>query len=315
MANSNRIQMFFLRGIVFLFILIIIDLILGNVLYKLFLKEKTGEYAIANYVVYKAQENILILGSSRASHHYNSKIISDSLGMSCYNGGRDGQGIGYYAAILTLSLEKHIPKVLILDINNRDLDADSEKKDNLACLLPYLKTSSAVKPFIVQKSPFELTKASIQTYRYNGQIFSMIQHTLFSKFSSQDFAGYKPLSQKMDSSQKPKIARLVQVESIDKDNLQSLDTIISLCKKNNISLFVFVSPRYSLDPTTQSVKMIKQICNSRQIQFGDYSKNDTLFNARYFSDASHLNQQGADLYSSKVAAIIKRKVLNATFTN
>lgn len=315
MLKSNRIQAFFLKGIVFFICLVLIDQVLGNILYRLLLKEKTGEYAVANHVIYKTQEKILVLGSSRASHHYNPKILSDSLGMSCYNGGRNGQGLPYYAAIFKLSLEKHIPKILILDINNRDLDADPEKKDNLACLLPYLKTSSGINSYILQKGPFELTKASIQAYRFNGQIFSMIQHNLFSNFSSHDIAGYKALKPKMDTAQHPKQARLIQVEHIDNDNINSLKNIISMCKQNSIKLFVFVSPRYSLDPITNSVKIVEKICASRQVEFQDYTQNNALFQAKYFSDASHLNEYGADIYSSKIAAMIKREITNATLKN
>ena len=46
-----------------------------------------------NYICDKSVDDILIFGSSRAVHHYNSSMIEDSLGMSCYNCGDDGNGI------------------------------------------------------------------------------------------------------------------------------------------------------------------------------------------------------------------------------
>ena len=46
-----------------------------------------------NDVCLDNQYDVLIMGSSRAHHHYVPEIISDSLGLSCYNTGKDGNGI------------------------------------------------------------------------------------------------------------------------------------------------------------------------------------------------------------------------------
>lgn len=304
MRRLNPTQYFFLKFGIFIAVILLIDQLGGRLLHACFMREVTGEYAIANHIVYQAKEDLLILGSSRAAHHYNPEILGQSLTMKCYNGGRDGQGMIYYEAMLDLALERHTPRLLILDVNNRDLDNDPEKKDNLSCLLPYLSTSNSVDRFLLQKSSFELLKASMQTYRYNGQLFSIVQHTLFSKFSTPDIAGYRPLTGSMKEGSLPKKARAVQKEEMDAENIRSLENIIVNCRKNNIRLFVFISPRYSLDPTTTTVKKVREICKLRDIDFSDYTSNREFAHWQYFADASHLNDKGADLYSKTAASHI-----------
>lgn len=45
------------------------------------------------YIANKATDDIIILGSSSATHHYVLQIIEDSLGLSCYNCGEEGNGV------------------------------------------------------------------------------------------------------------------------------------------------------------------------------------------------------------------------------
>jgi len=313
MRRLNPTQYFFLKCSIFIAVILLVDQLGGRLLHACFMLEVTGEYAIANRIVYQTQEDVLILGSSRAAHHYNPEILDRSLAMKCYNGGRDGQGMIYYEAILDLALERHIPRLVILDVNNRDLDNDPEKKDNLSCLLPYLSTSNSVDRFLLKKSSFELLKASMQTYRYNGQLFSIAQHTLFSKFSTPDIAGYRPLTGSMKTGSLPKKARAVQKEEMDAENIRSLENIILNCRKNNIRLFVFISPRYSLDPTTTTVKKVREICKLRDIDFSDYTNKREFAHWQYFADASHLNDRGANLYSKTVALHILKSDIKDFF--
>ncbi|WP_199117976.1 hypothetical protein [Pedobacter sp. ASV28] len=309
MVNRNRaIKIFFIKGICLLLIVITLDQLVGKLLHTFFKRETTGEYSIANHLVYQLKEDVLILGSSRASHHYNPALIAQSLGLSCYNGGRDGQGILYYAAMFKLSLAQHRPKVLILDMNNRDLNFDARKRDNLSCLLPYLSDSRLIDSFLLKKSPFELLKGQLQTYRYNGQVFSIIQHNLLPGISSGDIAGFKPIIQKMDVSKLNNKVKNAEVEKLDDDYINAFKMIISTCRKNGIKLYVFVSPRYlSAAPMTMSVKKIKAICKDYQVEFNDFTNNVEFTKAAYFADVSHLNVDGANLYTHAVADLIKKE--------
>ncbi|QEM09643.1 hypothetical protein [Mucilaginibacter rubeus] len=302
--NSNK---FFIRLLLMIVAFVAVDQIAGACLYYFFTHQASGEYAVANHVVYNLNEDVLVLGSSRASHHYNSSLIKDSLKLSCFNGGRDGEGLLYSTAIFELALQRHIPKVVILDVTSDVLSEKEDEKSRLSILLPYLKQSDVVGNMIEKKGKLELLKSSLQTYRYNGQVVSIFQHYFLS--SGNAVMGFDPLTNKMDASKVSTHTSLKPYsDSISADNVEALNLLISECKRKKIQLFVFVSPRYNDDTQQNSYLKMKSICNNNKVIFHDFT-NDVYFkNPEYYSDRAHLNSRGADLYTDTVAAFVKRRL-------
>ena len=113
------------------FILIIIgivvgaDLLVGAVTGKLIKEVPDVGVNQTNtaQALFSRTADILILGSSRANHSFDCKVLEDSLGMSCYNAGRDGQNMAYDAMVFFSYMERHKPKMVILDIASAMLDA------------------------------------------------------------------------------------------------------------------------------------------------------------------------------------------------
>jgi len=302
--NSNK---FFIRLLLMIVAFVAVDQIAGACLYYFFTHQASGEYAVANHVVYKLNEDVLVLGSSRASHHYNSSLIKDSLKLSCFNGGRDGEGLLYSTAIFELALQRHIPKVVILDVTSDVLSEKEDEKSRLSILLPYLKQSDIVSNMIEKKGKLELIKSRLQTYRYNGQVVSIFQHYFLS--SGNAVMGFDPLTNKMDAGKVSTHTSLKPYsDNISADNVEALNLLINECKRKRIQLFVFVSPRYNDDTQQNSYLKMKSICNSNKVIFHDFT-NDVYFkNPEYYSDRAHLNSRGADLYTDTVAAFMKKRL-------
>ena len=83
----------FLINIAIFFVIVgVVDFSLG-VLFHYMLAHAGGRTGAEYYVCTNATDEILIMGSSRASHHYVPEVITNDLGMSCYNAGQDGNGI------------------------------------------------------------------------------------------------------------------------------------------------------------------------------------------------------------------------------
>ncbi|WP_143014056.1 hypothetical protein [Mucilaginibacter pineti] len=290
---------------------IAVDQAAGAFIYYFFTRQVSGEFAVANHVVYNLNEDVLILGSSRASHHYNSSHIKDGLKLSCFNGGRDGEGILYSTGIFELALQRHIPKVVILDVNSDVLTEKEDEKNKLSILLPYLKQSDVVANMIVKKGKLELLKSNLQTYRYNGQLFSIFQHHFLS--SGNTVMGFNPLDNKMDAGRSFSRSSSLKpyADNISADNVDALNLFITECKRQKIQLFVFVSPRYNDDTKLNSYLKLKSICNSNEVVFHDFT-NDVFFkNAAYYSDRAHLNSRGADLYTDTIVAFMKKRLTPA----
>ena len=62
-----------------------------------------GEFGEIDYIVNSSNDSIIILGSSVALNGLNSNIIEDSIGISCYNSGANGQIIPYYESLFLCS--------------------------------------------------------------------------------------------------------------------------------------------------------------------------------------------------------------------
>ena len=93
MQTSDIMRKFIVNIIIFFAIIWVADIGLGAILDKIAYNAKSGGQQINNHITYKANEEIIIMGSSRASHHYIPQIINDSLKMSSYNMGQDAMGI------------------------------------------------------------------------------------------------------------------------------------------------------------------------------------------------------------------------------
>jgi hypothetical protein len=297
-------KQFFTRLLLVVLFCISLDQLTGVILYYFLSHQASGEFAVANHMAYKMDEAILVLGSSRASHHYNTSRIKSGLMLSCFNGGRDGQGLLYSTAMLELVLQHHKPKIVILDINSDALSEKEDERDKLSILLPYLKQSDVIKNILIKKGQFELLKSFFQTYRYNGQVFSIIQHYFLP--SGGAVMGFNPLNDKMDVSKSlNKQPMKPYSDRIADDNVNALNLFINKCKSEKIQLFVFISPRYNDDTHLNSYLKIKNICENKHVIFRDYTNNASFKNPEYYSDRAHLNSKGADLFTDTVIAFIK----------
>ena len=105
-------------------LVVAIDLCIGFTHSWIFrnLPDKTSIVSTIYYSLFKKSADVLILGSSTANHHYNSKMMEDSLGMSVYNSGLDGRDMVYFDVVLQSTVARHVPKFVILDISPVHLD-------------------------------------------------------------------------------------------------------------------------------------------------------------------------------------------------
>jgi hypothetical protein len=123
-----------------LVLLIVVDLIVGSVAKKIYFLQKRGASYKTTYVMEKATNEIMILGSSKVAHHYIASLMTDSLKYTCYNGGRDGSFISYSNALLNSMLTRYTPKLVIVDILDDEFEEQSYKlEDKLSALLPYYR--------------------------------------------------------------------------------------------------------------------------------------------------------------------------------
>jgi len=95
---------------IFIIILIISDFLIGKTLRYIYFNETSGLDYRTTFAIDSTKADIIVFGASRANHHYVPTIFQDSLKMTFYDVGRDGQSIFYHLAILKAILKRYTPK-------------------------------------------------------------------------------------------------------------------------------------------------------------------------------------------------------------
>lgn len=163
--------------IIFFIVVSLMDVSFGYICRYLNSHAKGGDTQNHYYIAKECDKDILIFGSSRCSHHYVPKIIEDSLGMSCYNCGVDGNGIIYLYSRLLMMTNRYIPKVIIYDIQQ---NFDVEVGDNMRYLgwQKRFYDQSGLKEVFKMVNSMEQYKMWSQLYRYNGDFIQMLSDNI-----------------------------------------------------------------------------------------------------------------------------------------
>ena len=323
MTNNRDIIKFLISLGLFIGLLFILDQILGWSFQNLYFRQKVGQFYQTTYSVERSNQDILVFGSSRAVRHYAPGILSKNLGLSTYNMGRDGQMIPFSAALEELALNRHKPKIIILDINPWELDISPEKFEKLTILLPYYAKHKELLKYIHEISKFEDVKLLSKTYPYNSSIFVLAACTLFPRNQGQDDHGYVPLSGSISQANFNQILSMLQDRYAKiKGKENKMDTLarkylvqfLDLAKKDQIKTYLIISPTISKDyfkwdnqlkQKSEIESIGKQYAN---LTYLDYSSDSSFNNhPEKFADQFHLNESGSKEFSQILVQEIKKR--------
>lgn len=309
----NRSISRIIKIVVFIFFVAIIDKGLGHLLSKLYFNQKEGEIHSLNYVLSECNADILIFGNSRAQHHYDSRILSAALNMSCYNAGEDGgHSIIFPYAQIKIITERYTPKIIILEFSG--VNNFPGAYDRLSILLPYYKEYPEIRSLVQLRSPFEKIKLASSIYPFNSNVIDIIR---FHTNIPDDFDGYIPLKKMLNIDllkPEPEIVRQSEIRAqvADSNMVNALKNIISLCKNKNISLFIITSPNFhqvndKQSPQSPATEIALDIIHRNQVNYFDFSF-DPVFagHSEWFADKVHLNEEGAKVFSNMVTDSIRK---------
>ena len=245
---------FLKKVLLFTCLVAVIDIVAGKVGDTLQANAKGGITKRINDLAMVDKHDVVILGSSRARHHYDSPFLSDTLGLDVYNAGVDGNGVILAEGLLELILERYHPKLVLLDVEPV-FDIYVYKPDNnhvryIGNLKPYYN-HKAIGNIIRDISWQEWYKVHSGMVRYNSSLISMFIDNI--KENGFDNCGYAPLCGKFD-----RIVEYRKTESvIDQLKLAYVEKIITLAKKNNIPFAVVASPKLGVE-TSESLVIVKK---------------------------------------------------------
>lgn len=300
--QTSNMKKFLIKVITFLALLAILDYATGRVFDYLSAHAKGGMTQRDNYICDELEADVLLCGSSRCVHHYNPKIISDSLGLSCYNSGQDGNGVILLYGRLQMIRSHYEPKLIIYDITpSFDLLLGKDDHRYLTWLKPHYNRKGISEIFqSVDKT--EKYKMLCSMYRYNSH-FIELTVDYFHPIINVDDNGFVPIAKEMDKSKIKKGNDITKIK-YEFDPLK-LDYLQKYADEVGNRLIFIVSPIwYGMD--TAQLQPLMDLCKSRNIRLLDYSNNPKyVHNDMFFKDGSHLNARGADEFTQDLIQELK----------
>ncbi|HXS36030.1 MAG TPA: hypothetical protein VN721_04980 [Flavipsychrobacter sp.] len=292
--------------VLFLFLLFVCDRALGLLLQYFYNRQVGGlESANTTYVLTKAKDDIVIFGSSRATHHYIPSILEDSLHKTCYNAGRVGRFILFDDALLAGTVKRYKPHLVILDISDNEFDtkmASQKQKDIVvSSLLPYIN-NNAIYASVKTLNSKQIILANIfHSYKYNSEVLSVFKR--FLKPVKSVSRGYEPLP---GTVLPPDLTRPIDTESYSEDSSlkNAFVDFCKTCEENKIKLLVIVSPSYE-KIVNNSKEAIRNICSNYNSTFMDFTDDTEFLKEQLYYDTRHLNSTGAILFSERLASKMK----------
>ena len=251
------------------------------------------------YEYYDNEAEVLIVGASRAMFCYKPSIISDTLNMTTYNVGMDGAGVvGNY-----LSLKKAVGtgkvKVVVYDCGALQL-SKRWNQGKISNYFPFYWMDSDVRKVVDDFAPQEKWKLYSSLLQYNSCYHDIVR-TFLEK--TQHDHGFQPLPY-TGKGFTPWYAK--QVEKLVPDSMAAiyLDKFVSLCKKNNITLFITMCP--GLGNFSSSSDFLSEYAREKNVEFWDFTDLEELHHdSTLFKDYNHLNERGVDIFTPILAHKIK----------
>lgn len=284
---------YLIKIILFFVAVVVVDILFGVACQYMNDHSKGGGVKSRYYVCKESTEDVLVFGSSRAKHHYVPDVIEDSLGMTCYNTGEDGNGIILCYGFLKMITERYSPKLIIYDVTGFDMFEDDNTK-YLDLMKPYYH-EPGIDSIFWEVNPKSRIMMLSNLYRFNTTCLRVLGNYIHPMNNYPK--GYCALFKTMDY--EPEIQKDKEKE-VDSLKIRYFERFIRLSQDKGISLICCVSPSYKAPADDSQYNPIKQLCKQYDVPYLYYGAEPVISNNRiYFQDRIHMNDSGARLFSGK----------------
>jgi len=302
-------KVFFKKLLIFSIIVLSVDFLIGKCLRLLYFNETNGLHARTTYNLEKSREDVIILGSSRANHHYDSRILEEKFHLSSYNGGRDGNFLLFNIAQAKIILSRYTPKIIIIDLKIDDLFWNSQELDRLSSLLPYYRKNLIIKDIIFMRGWTERIKLLSNIYPFNSEIVTIAAGNFEfnrKRNNNNDIRGFVPLNSVINDTLS---IYNYELKDLDFVKIKLLQTLLKECKQKKVKVCLVTSPYFlKIGNSTLFENTIHNYFgNVKYISF----LNDARFNDRkLFADKFHLNNRGSSLFTNILVDSLRNLMIN-----
>lgn len=263
-----------------------------------------GDLCLTNLGVNVIETPIVIVGSSRASHHYDPRIFADSLGRATYNVGTDGCFFTHNCCVINSILERYSPELIIWEFEPAYLFEHSA--DDITSMYLYYNKRDYITKTLNEVLPrSEVIKLYSNIYRYNSKFIRVLTRYLQNNDTPDEYSGYEPSAPK---SLKEPLSLVEEYSSstsvIDSSKLYRFKETVENAKTKGCKIALVNSPKYAIDTNVYMTDTVTDLCHEQGVSFIDCSQL-YINHPEYFNDSSHLNAIGADIYTKHIASILQ----------
>lgn len=262
-----------------------------------------GDYRSIDYIIKESKDEVVILGSSVALNSFMPSLAEDSLGVSCYNAGANGQVLPFFKSVLECMLSRYTPKLVILGMRPDELSGTGiGGRYNI--LVPYYKMGyETIDRYMESKDKYEPWLLKSNLYRYN----TIWWRILLYHFITPGEPGEKGFVAKGIPMYFPEMTTTKAAQNCSEERLNELQSMITLCESKGVKMVVYFPPMYTkIEGVSTSVERVKEICAKHHFPCFDDSQDSTfLAHKEWFYDNVHLNKDGAPVYTKSLVKRLK----------
>ncbi len=254
----------------------------------------------------KINEDIIILGSSRACDHYNPAVFDSITGFTSYNLGQHGKKIDM--DILRYNIfkkyAKHQPKIIIWDVHGQSICFSDGWYDGI--FTPYLYKKEIWSHLDSPQHDFNIFDRIIPLYRYWKKPYIFNYAFKNARNDANPYKGYVGEGGIIDTT----ATKLFEANdlkcTIDSSILASFKNTLLKMRNDGSFVVLVYSPLYYkgvplLIGTNEVVSTYQRIANETGSIFINYLQDSICKNERYFTQYVHLNKEGANVFSNNLA--------------
>ena len=287
------------RTFLFLIGLYVLALIPDTILTLKIKNSVTNKQPWSNILSGNMNNDLLILGSSRAWVHYSPKIIDSVLHSNSYNLGRNGKKMD----ISILCYDQYIkynqkPNVVLCDIYYMTM-CESAPLDREQ-FYPFLLYNDIWKNVHVTHK-FRIIDRFLPMAKYFGHLKG---YKLYTEAINDDYKGYSGKDFEWDGTE------LRKIESIPYEHDSTILTMterwLNRCQKDSVKVIFVHSPLYfeatnKINDTAAMWTMYRSLSVKYNVPILDYTLDSICFDTTLFYNAQHLNRKGAERFSRILA--------------
>ncbi len=297
---------FLLKIVVFFVCIALIDIASDYLFDFMRSKARGGQIQKYEYLTRQCQDDILILGSSRAYHHYVSSVFEDSLNLSCYNAGEMGCGIIPAYVWYKMVSRRHKPRLVLYDVSPEyDYLQDTLYSRYLGTIRPYCNDEIALRTVLDFSDHLESLCLKSSLYRNNSRILVYLRD-IFRPVTH--FKGYEPLYGNINPRTfDKKNDSIGNTRSVDSLKFSYMERLICDTRNDSVPLIFVISPVFRSGLEMSDFNPFFMLRDKYGLSVLNYFTSSLFVdNRELFRDEWHLNHIGATIFSQSLIPSIRK---------